>query len=98
MAGAPGFEPGNVGTKNRCLTTWRRPNSRQSRLCGALLAEQPKSTMVMSDGRNAQIEQSTNATGSHSGRLFAPDSQLVAGRIDEVEAPAAGKREDRLDD
>ena len=26
MAGAPGFEPGNVGTKNRCLTTWRRPN------------------------------------------------------------------------
>lgn len=28
LAGAPGFEPGNVGTKNRCLTTWRRPNSR----------------------------------------------------------------------
>jgi hypothetical protein len=26
MAGAPGFEPGNGGTKNRCLTTWRRPN------------------------------------------------------------------------
>jgi len=26
LAGAPGFEPGNVGTKNRCLTTWRRPN------------------------------------------------------------------------
>ena len=26
MAGAPGFEPGNVDTKNRCLTTWRRPN------------------------------------------------------------------------
>jgi hypothetical protein len=25
MAGAPGFEPGNVGTKNRCLTAWRRP-------------------------------------------------------------------------
>src|SRR5215213_9356605 len=25
MAGAPGFEPGNGGTKNRCLTTWRRP-------------------------------------------------------------------------
>ena len=26
LAGAPGFEPGNAGTKNRCLTTWRRPN------------------------------------------------------------------------
>ena len=26
MAGAPGFEPGNAGTKNRCLTAWRRPN------------------------------------------------------------------------
>src|SRR3954454_5877962 len=25
LAGAPGFEPGNGGTKNRCLTTWRRP-------------------------------------------------------------------------
>ena len=28
MAGAPGFEPGNGGTKNRCLTAWRRPNLR----------------------------------------------------------------------
>ena len=27
MAGAPGFEPGNGGTKNRCLTTWRRPKT-----------------------------------------------------------------------
>ena len=26
LAGAPGFEPGNADTKNRCLTTWRRPN------------------------------------------------------------------------
>ena len=25
VAGAPGFEPGNGGTKNRCLTAWRRP-------------------------------------------------------------------------
>src|SRR2546430_740290 len=25
MAGAPGFEPGNGGSKVRCLTTWRRP-------------------------------------------------------------------------
>jgi hypothetical protein len=30
LAGAPGFEPGNVGTKNRCLTTWRHPNWRGS--------------------------------------------------------------------
>ncbi len=25
MAGTVGFEPTNDGTKNRCLTTWRRP-------------------------------------------------------------------------
>lgn len=25
MAGAEGFEPPNAGTKNQCLTTWRRP-------------------------------------------------------------------------
>jgi hypothetical protein len=34
LAGAPGFEPGNGGTKNRCLTAWRRPMT-VSR-CGAL--------------------------------------------------------------
>ena len=28
MAGAVGFEPTNDGTKNRCLTTWPRPNSK----------------------------------------------------------------------
>ena len=27
LAGALGFEPRYGGTKNRCLTTWRRPNS-----------------------------------------------------------------------
>ena len=27
LAGAAGFEPTNVGTKSRCLTTWRRPNN-----------------------------------------------------------------------
>ena len=26
MAGAAGFEPANDDTKNRCLTTWPRPN------------------------------------------------------------------------
>jgi hypothetical protein len=31
LAGAPGFEPGNGGTKNRCLTTWLRPNAWQAR-------------------------------------------------------------------
>ena len=25
MAGAAGFEPANVDSKNRCLTAWRRP-------------------------------------------------------------------------
>ena len=27
MAGVAGFEPTNVGTKSRCLTTWRHPNN-----------------------------------------------------------------------
>lgn len=26
MAGAGGFEPTNAGSKDRCLTTWLRPN------------------------------------------------------------------------
>ena len=28
MAGVHGFEPGNAGIKNRCLTAWRYPNNR----------------------------------------------------------------------
>lgn len=97
MAGAPGFEPGNVGTKNRCLTTWRRPNCRQSRLCGALLAEQPKSTILMSDGWNARIGQATQRWQMICSGLFGPHRHIVSGWIDEVEAPAAGEREDRFD-
>ena len=31
VAGAAGFEPTNVGTKSRCLTTWRRPNKKYSK-------------------------------------------------------------------
>ena len=27
VAGVAGFEPTNVGTKSRCLTTWRHPNN-----------------------------------------------------------------------
>jgi hypothetical protein len=27
MAGAGGIEPPNAGTKNRCLTAWRRPKT-----------------------------------------------------------------------
>ncbi len=27
LAGVPGFEPGNAGIKNRCLTAWRYPNT-----------------------------------------------------------------------
>ena len=27
MAGAAGFEPAHADTKNRCLTTWPRPNN-----------------------------------------------------------------------
>jgi hypothetical protein len=35
LAGAGGIEPPNVGTKNRCLTTWLRPN------CGASYSSAP---------------------------------------------------------
>lgn len=28
MAGAGGIEPTNAGSKNRCLTTWLRPNKK----------------------------------------------------------------------
>ncbi len=31
MAGVPGFEPGNAGIKNRCLTAWRYPNTAENR-------------------------------------------------------------------
>jgi hypothetical protein len=34
LAGAAGFEPANAGTKNRCLTTWRRPNDGKGALSG----------------------------------------------------------------
>ena len=30
LAGAVGIEPTNAGSKGRCLTTWRRPNSKVS--------------------------------------------------------------------
>src|SRR5205814_963254 len=43
LAGAAGFEPANAGTKNRCLTTWRRPSRRAA--CageGALIAASPR--------------------------------------------------------
>ena len=33
LAGAAGFEPANAGTKNRCLTTWRRPNGQMAGPC-----------------------------------------------------------------
>ena len=38
MAGTVGFEPTNAGTKNQCLTTWRRPIVRMQ-LCGYYLAD-----------------------------------------------------------
>lgn len=30
IARAEGFEPTSDGTKNRCLTTWRRPNFKET--------------------------------------------------------------------
>ena len=37
LAGAAGFEPANAGTKNRCLTTWRRPSRRERGLIAGRL-------------------------------------------------------------
>ena len=42
MAGALGFEPRNGGTKNRCLTTWRRPNEGCSYTFRAGAATEPE--------------------------------------------------------
>lgn len=38
LAGAPGFEPGDGGTKNRCLTTWLRPIAANSFDVSGLIA------------------------------------------------------------
>lgn len=56
MAGAGGFEPPHGGTKNRCLTAWRRPNAacllerggqarniRSAEITGCLIAAAPVS-------------------------------------------------------
>ncbi len=40
LAGAQGFEPRNGGTKNRCLTTWRRPSAGR---CGELCVSRDES-------------------------------------------------------
>lgn len=34
VAGAAGFEPAHADTKNRCLTTWPRPNNATLTSCG----------------------------------------------------------------
>ena len=33
VAGVAGFEPTNVGTKSRCLTTWRHPKYISCPIC-----------------------------------------------------------------
>ena len=49
MAGAPGFEPGNAGTKNRCLTAWLRPNksNRSNRLRGLITASKLERNLLI---------------------------------------------------
>ncbi len=42
LAGALGFEPRNGGTKNRCLTTWRRPSSGAGDSLASLWAQDPR--------------------------------------------------------
>src|SRR5689334_2429867 len=62
MAGAAGFEPANAGTKNRCLTAWRRPSmgcpglghARGAAYSGHARLEKPKSgasATVLAPGR-----------------------------------------------
>ena len=38
LAGAEGFEPTNAGSKDRCLTTWRRP-SKSAGILPAVVSE-----------------------------------------------------------
>ena len=51
LAGALGFEPRNGGTKNRCLTTWRRPKDP----CGACVCNRRSATWqcALGDARSA---------------------------------------------
>src|SRR5215218_9075294 len=84
LAGAPGFEPGNGGTKNRCLTTWRRPSSPVVPESDATYRQTPMS------GQSRLFHAMPN--------LCPPDRELVAGRVSEMETPPAGKWEDRLQD
>ena len=53
MAGAPGFEPGDGGTKNRCLTAWLRPNTNHGeipwRLIRLIAARNPLCNALKSD-------------------------------------------------
>ncbi len=50
QAGAGGFEPPNIGSKGRCLTTWRRPNLVHSRdRCYSNIIEPATQPMSQSD-------------------------------------------------
>ena len=44
VAGAEGFEPSHGGTKNRCLTAWRRPNSFRGKRRHATLTDPARSS------------------------------------------------------
>ena len=47
LAGAEGFEPPDVGTKSRCLTTWRRPNKLVLNSSGLLFKYHTKSRLTI---------------------------------------------------
>lgn len=68
MAGAPGFEPGNAGTKNRCLTAWLRPNKsdQRDRLRGAY-SRSPRQVQSSIDGFCQALQHAAYGLGINAG-------------------------------
>src|SRR6266480_4526395 len=72
LAGAAGFEPANAGTKNRCLTTWRRP-SRRARCAGEAALIPTDAEVGRGDGAFAALALSSCDGRNHDPR-FPPTS------------------------
>lgn len=97
LAGAPGFEPGIVGTKNRCLTTWLRPSSRNmpaargliGRADGKLNGENGKCRERKVRGTDPPVPADWRRVSSAVGRwhLFTPTA---------ISLPAGSKKWNRL--
>jgi hypothetical protein len=99
MAGAPGFEPGIVGTKNRCLTTWLRPNSRNMPAARGLIGR-ADGKLNAENGRHAENEKCAELVhrfpqiGVASHRLLSGDG--IYSPQPAISSPAGSKKWNRL--